>query len=148
MSDVADGLGQQRPAARHAGIGLDRSLAGHGTDAKHAVAHPDAAERLDTVEIDQNRGPSQTEVEQRHQALPAGERPRIPAMRREQFHGLGHIARAFIGEWRRFHRLARPRGRSDDPDLMPAQGCGSVRGFIVPDPGAERVDEIQRIPRG
>ena len=105
MSDVTDGLGQQRPAARHVRIGLDRRLAGHGTDAKHAVAHPEAAERLDAVDIDQNRGPRQAEVEQRHQALPAGERPRLPAMRREHRHGLGHIARAFIGEWRRFHRL-------------------------------------------
>ena len=54
MSDVADGLGQQRPAARHVRIGLDGSLAGHGTDAKRAVGHPDAAERLDAVEIYQN----------------------------------------------------------------------------------------------
>ena len=40
MSDVADGLGQQRPAARHVRIGLDRSLAGHGTELERTVARP------------------------------------------------------------------------------------------------------------
>ena len=100
MSDVTDGLGQQRPTARHAGIGLDRSLAGHGAEPERTVFDRNPGERLDTVEIDQNCGPCQAEVEQRHQALPTGERPRIPAMCREQGDGLGHIARAFVGEWR------------------------------------------------
>ena len=122
VSDVADGLGQQRPTARHAGIGLDRSLAGHGAEPERTVFDRDPGERLDTVEIDQNRGPRQAEVKKRHQALPAGERPRIPAMRREHRHGLGHIARAFIGEWRRFHRLARPRCRSEGPDTYTGAG--------------------------
>ena len=61
MGDVTDGLSQQRPAARHVRIGLDHCLAGQGTDTERAVAHPDAAERLDAVDIDQNRGPRQAE---------------------------------------------------------------------------------------
>ena len=104
VRDVADGLGQQRPAARHGGIGLDRRLPRHGADAERSFLDRDTAKRRDAVEIDQNGGPRQAEVEQRHQALPAGERPRVRPVRGQQGDGVCHLGRALVGERRRLHR--------------------------------------------
>ena len=112
VRDVADCLGQQGPAARHAVIGLDRRLPRHRPDAERSILDRDTAERSDAVEIDQNGRPRQAEVEQWHQALPAGKRPRVGAVRGQQGDGVCHLGRALIGERRWLHDLARPGCRS------------------------------------
>ena len=105
-------------AVRRAGIDLDRRLPRHGADAKRSILDRDTAERRDAVEVDQDGGPRQAEVEQRHQALPAGERPRVSAMRGEQGDGVCHLGRALVGERRRLHRPWAPAAFIDS-DLIP-----------------------------
>ena len=102
-------IGQPRATA---GIGLDRGLAGHGADAERAALDRDRAECLDAVEIDQHSRPRQAEVEERHQALPAGEWPRVLPVRRQQGDGVADLGRAFVDEGWRLHRPLRPGGCS------------------------------------
>ena len=79
---------QQRPALRdQPRRALERRLARHRADPQRAAVGVQVREPGDALEVDQPRRPREPEVEHRHQALAAGERPRCrrraaPAPRR------------------------------------------------------------------
>ena len=109
-------------------------------------------ERRDAVEVDQPLGPREPEVEHRHQALAAGQRPRVVAEQRERLvEGLGrrvlerrglHAARS-----RAFRRVGRvdaaaaERGRHGVPD----RGRGPDRPALADALRPERVARRRRL---
>ena len=72
VGDVADHGGDQRMAARHAGIALHGAVPGHGAHAQRAVALVgQLAQRRNGVQVDQQIGRGQAQVQHGDEALPA-----------------------------------------------------------------------------
>src|SRR5262249_33505734 len=101
---------------------FDRALTGHRAEPHLPVALLYIRERRDAVEIDERRRPTQAEVEQRHQALAAGQDLRYAVLTREQRERFVHRLRRVIVELRGFHAtLIDSRHRSFLPSWSRAE---------------------------
>src|SRR5437870_1921439 len=87
MPPIAKSPGGRQPPA-HDRRELDRPLPCHRAEAHRAVLLADVVEPRDRVEVDQRARPAEAEVEQRHQALAAGQELGVAAVAREQRDGL------------------------------------------------------------
>src|SRR5947207_13838583 len=103
MADPAGGLGEQRNALGDLRRELDRPLSRHRADPHLAVVRADVRERGNPVEIDQRRGPAQAEVQERDQALTAGQDLGLAAVAGEQGQRLVDGRRRVVIELGWFH---------------------------------------------
>src|SRR5205823_2317459 len=79
-------------------------LTGEGANDERAVGHLDSLEIGKAVEIDDDAGGGEAQVEHRHEALPPGQWTRLVAVFGQEAHGLGQRPWPFVPERRRFHR--------------------------------------------
>ena len=87
MPDVAQGSDEQRRPFRQLGRAQCRRLARKRSDRRHAVGG-DAREPGDPIDIDDQGGPREPHVEQRHERLPACEHDGVVAVGGERSDGL------------------------------------------------------------
>ena len=83
MADPTDSLAEQGLRVGERWVALDACLASHCPDRDAAVALRQVRKLGDAVQVDQQSRPSQTEVQEWHQALAAGEHFRLDAALRE-----------------------------------------------------------------
>ena len=88
MPDQGEGVDQQWASGPHLRRPLGPALAHHGADGEPGRPAVDAGEPGRPVEVDDVRRPGQAEVQERNQALAAGERPALVTVGRQQRHGL------------------------------------------------------------
>src|SRR5207302_3532909 len=101
MADESDRLPQQRPLLGD-GVGpLERRLSNERAEEERPVLDADAVEPDDPVEVDEQPWAHEAEVEERHEALAAGERFRI--VPGEQLERLLQGLRRRVLERRRLH---------------------------------------------
>jgi hypothetical protein len=89
VSDKRHRLMEQRRDAAHNWTALDIALPGQSTDRKLARLFPDVRELADVIDVDNDRGPRETEVHGWNQALPSGERLGLIAV-------FGHEVEGFV----------------------------------------------------
>ena len=94
MGDVGDGLAQQRDGLGGGGVVLDPGVAGDGPDPDRVVVDGDLVQLGQPVDVDQVRGGGQAHVEQRDQALAAGQDLAVVADLGQHGQGLGDRRRA------------------------------------------------------
>ena len=109
--------GQRR---RHELGALERDLAGHRPDPQRAVVGADVVELGDPVDVDHELGPREAEVEQRNEALAAGEHGAVGPEQRQRLVDRRRRART------RRARASRARLRSARHSLSSVNG-GSTR---------------------
>ena len=80
VADLGHRVSQERTVLAHQSGGFHRPLTGHGPDGQVAVVDPDAVEPGDLVEVHQVCRPREPEVEERDEALPAGQHLRLLAV--------------------------------------------------------------------
>ena len=73
MADMAQRLNHQRAMLGDFRRRFDIALAGHGADTQAPVAHHDAAQFVETVEIDQMIDDHVAKIHHRHERLAAGQ---------------------------------------------------------------------------
>ena len=104
VGDVGQHLGQQRQPLGHERGALGRAQPHQRAEGQRAVVeHGLGRLVLQEVEVDQVRRRRQAHVEDRDQALPAGQHLRLRAELREQVVDLLAGARAVVGEGRGLH---------------------------------------------
>ena len=140
VADERDGLREQRnPLADH-GRRLQRRVPRQRPDAHHAVAGDDAIEPGNPVDVDDRRRPQEPHAQERHQALPAREQPRVAVEARERRQRLLRRRRREVLERGRLHPrydfLIVPYHHSSIGDI-PAALPGS------PDPHQPRPEHVR-----
>ncbi len=111
VANVADDLGQKRAERALGHSLLEGDVAGQRADPELAVGRTEPVELADPVDVDQDRGPRQTEVHRRHEALAARQHLRLVTMLRQQVERLVDRPRSVVLEGCWLHRLSR------SPDL-------------------------------
>jgi hypothetical protein len=119
MPDVADGLGEQRPARGDLRRPFEIRVAGQGPDPEDTVLHAQVGERLDAVEIHEAVGARQPEVEERHEALAPGEHLHVLVLACEELERLVQLPRSVVRERGGLHE---PASRSRDQSLASVNG--------------------------
>ena len=94
----------QRRVPGNVGGALGLDVAGEGTDLNLAILDGNPGQTADAVEVDQQLRRGQPHVERGHQALAAGEQPRLAIGATEQLNGMLHRFRLGIGKRRRLPR--------------------------------------------
>ena len=77
VADEGDGFREQRDPFTDHGRRLQRGVPRQRPDAHHTISRDDAVEPGDPVDIDDRRRPQEPHAQERHQALPAREQPRV-----------------------------------------------------------------------
>jgi hypothetical protein len=103
VPDPGQHLREQRNGGCDQLASLGRPLPRHGPDRDAARALGDVRERIDTVQIDESTRCGQPHIQNRHQALPAGEDAGIVAVGRELGDGFLHRGYRHVFEGRRLH---------------------------------------------
>ena len=98
VADLRSRLGKQRTGTRDRRCALDVAVADERSDREPGVALFQLVEAADPVQVDENPGLGQPEVEERAQALAAGERPRVAAEACEQPERLLDALRSVVVE--------------------------------------------------
>ncbi len=78
-------------------------MADERAEPQPAVRFADEVEFVQPVDVDQDTRPQHAEIQQRHEALAAGQELGIAAVARQQRHRLGKARGPMIIEWRRLH---------------------------------------------
>ena len=117
MAHVRHRRGDERAADADGTRKLQLALPGHGAADQHPVLLAQIGELAATVQVDQHRRLRHAHVDQRNEALPAGERPRVHAVLGQQGQRLFRRLRREILERRRLHAAAIRTGARDSvPD--------------------------------
>ena len=111
---------------------LDGSIARHGSDGEPTVPLADVREVRNAIEVDQQVGPGQPEVQQRDQALAAGQELGLAVGRAKRLDGLVERTWGDVVERRRLQGRKRkdttvpmrPR-RTDDLETRPSRSTKS-----------------------
>ena len=131
MGDVLEHLAQQRKVLGHQRRALDGALAHERAEGERAVVEHGLARLVaQEVDVDQVRRGGQAHVEDRDQALAAGQQLRLRAELREQAVDLLAGARAVIGERSGLHGVvlgplgsgAVASGERESPIAVPSSG--------------------------
>ena len=94
VADERDGLREQRDPLADNRRRLQRRVPGERPDAHHAVARHDAIEPGNPVDVDDRRRPQEPHAQERHEALPAREQPRVAVEAREAARASSAVAAA------------------------------------------------------
>jgi hypothetical protein len=103
MRDEVQRLLDQRPVLGDQRRRLGRGLARHRPDPQRPAAPPHVAQAADPVDVDQVLGVREAEVQQRDQALTAGQDLAVLTVLGQQAQGLVEIAGIVVLERRRLH---------------------------------------------
>ncbi len=108
MGDMGQGARDERRVAGDLRRAFGLRVAHQRADLDGAVLHRNALERIEAVDVDQERRTGQPHVERGDQALAAGEQTRVGMLREERE---GVVERPGFGvcERRRLHRATSPR---------------------------------------
>ena len=112
IADVRQRIGQERTSVRHDRRALDHPLPGHGADGDGAVTLPDPGQLRDPVQVDDDRGTGEPEVQQRDQTLAARQRLGLLAVAAEQGERLRERRGCLVVEPRGLHAPAVPAATS------------------------------------
>ena len=107
MTDQRESVGDRGAAEADRGIQLHVALPAERAHDQAIVGDAVVGETFDAVQVDDHGGPREAEVEQRHQALTARERPGFRAVPRDQRDRLGKVRRCCVIEGGGLH--IRPR---------------------------------------
>src|SRR5262249_29314673 len=102
VTDVGEGLGDERQEPARARISFHRRLADGGAYPDPPVLVPDVIEP-DTVDVDDQRGSHESHVQSRDEALPPRDRLRVVATPRQRLERLLEGRRGDVLERRRLH---------------------------------------------
>ena len=103
VRDVLNRGLQQRMGGRQTRVVLDVAPAHHGAEPHTVGGYLDLLELRQLAQVDEQRRRDHAEREHRHQALAAGDRPRIPAAGSKQRDRFGKARRAGVFERRQLH---------------------------------------------
>jgi hypothetical protein len=103
VADVAHRLAKQRHSLCDYLGALQVRLPDQCPQTHRIAVHLDSIETRNAVDVDKNRRPSKSQVEQRHKTLPTGKHlPFAPVLAEEVNNSL-EIGRAFVRKRRRLH---------------------------------------------
>ena len=125
MPDPRERIGQERHVPGGERAPLHGALSGHRPDGEAAVPDPDVRQLPDAVEVDQPLGRGEPHVQDREEALAAGEELRRVAMLAELGDGLVDRPDGRVLEDRGLHSRGHSgRGRAPTPESPRPRGPG------------------------
>src|SRR5579864_5383316 len=104
MANPANRLAQQWVAACQACVALDVDLTRHGANRNAAIACPNIGQLADVIEVDQQRWPGQSEIEERNEALATRQHLGVAAASTQRCNGLVERAGRHVLKRGRLHR--------------------------------------------
>ena len=110
MGDVRHRHLEQRAVPRDLVRLLDHALARERADPQPAVLDRDPGELVQPVDVDQQRGRRQAEIQGRDKALAAGQQTRLVAVPRQQIENLIERCGPDVGKGCRLHGSPAPKG--------------------------------------
>ncbi len=103
MRHVADGGDKERMGAGQARIVENVPPAHHGAQFDAIIRNPDVAQLIELAQIDDERRRGDPKRQHRHQALPAGQRLGVAAVRGKEGESFREAGRASVRERRELH---------------------------------------------
>ena len=126
VPDQGQGVGDCSAASQHRRVSFEVALPAERAHHQHVTFQPVVGQAFDAVEVDDRLGPGQAQVEERHQALPAGQGPSLVAVGGQQADGLGHFGGGVVLEGRGLHAALSVMGGVRSARRMRAASCGEA----------------------
>ncbi len=103
MADQREGTAQQRQPLCDQWREFERALPGHRADADRVAIGDDVVEPGNAVQVYEGGRRDQAEIHHRHEALPAGQQPRLAVVVPQQRQRLVERGWGAVFEFRRLH---------------------------------------------